>query len=254
MERLLESGHTQIIISHSGQSSVDGQYRALPQRSKGKPTYERIDGKKPMFLFYNKKWRIGGTLGDKRASVMTLMTSRGTAPAVWQRYERAHAGKVKVECHAMTITDASLCASLGDVAAPSAKKRRTNDDGACTLMRLQTYAATEVCDCVGFRGRFRLGSTCKAARAFLFQAHPWRTVHLDEASLSDLVLQITHARKEGIAWLDTHQHPLMAVRHLYLSLWLETWQNKRQDSFKVYHLSTSLLPIHERSFSREHCE
>ena len=240
MAGVLENKPTEILILHSGKKSVDGKYKLLPQQTNGEPAYERQGGKKPMFLFFSKKWRIGGVMGDKRASVMTLSdTCSQPCDEVWQRYERAAdgGGRVNVECHAMKIIDAAT--APGDLTVePPLKKRRTHRDA---ILRIPTCAIAVIFASVGTRGRFLLGSVCKAARRLLFKPQLWHTVHLDHASLSELVLQITHARKQAIGWLDTGLHPMLAARSI--SITLSSSLQSQAGAFRSYHLTTLLRPF-----------
>ena len=69
----LERRPVEIVVLNSGKRSVDGLYKLLQTDVQGKPAYERVGSKnKPRFLFFKKRWTIGGSLGLQRSGVLTL--------------------------------------------------------------------------------------------------------------------------------------------------------------------------------------
>merc|ERR1712060_631356 len=54
-------------VMHSGSHKIDGQYARMDEPSRGKPSYVMmLDGSRPVYLFWNKKWLIGGEFGSTR--------------------------------------------------------------------------------------------------------------------------------------------------------------------------------------------
>ena len=223
----LERRPAEIVVLNSGKRSVDGLYKLLQTDVQGKPAYERVGSKnKPRFLFFKKRWTIGGSLGLQRSGVLTLSGSS------WQRYKRTADKPTAVPCPSMQVLDAAT--------APPAKKRRKRR-GHCDLLQLPGTATAAIFEGLGIRARFLLGAASKAARGYVLDTPAlWHNVHLDAPALNDFLAQTTHARKHDISWLDPPQHPMRSVRRLNVSVDEPPPYHGHACHFRWYHLLTLL--------------
>eukprot|EP00927_Polykrikos_kofoidii_P047734 TRINITY_DN42006_c0_g1_i1.p1 TRINITY_DN42006_c0_g1~~TRINITY_DN42006_c0_g1_i1.p1 ORF type:complete len:645 (+),score=165.58 TRINITY_DN42006_c0_g1_i1:60-1994(+) len=102
---------SKLVIEGSGKASVDGKYKLHPEVRNGRPVYELIAGKKPMFLYFEKHWIITHAIGEK-GHLMSLkdadvMTPCEPYPYCWTGYKKDDEGvKTKLTRYGMRVRNA----------------------------------------------------------------------------------------------------------------------------------------------------
>lgn len=80
-----------IHVKESGSHKADGTYYRMERASRGKPCYSK-SGERPMYLFWNKKWRIGNEFGSTKNFAMNkdagTLTPCEPYPHVWKVLDR----------------------------------------------------------------------------------------------------------------------------------------------------------------------
>mmetsp|Transcript_71486 Transcript_71486/g.209523 ORF Transcript_71486/g.209523 Transcript_71486/m.209523 type:complete len:435 (+) Transcript_71486:175-1479(+) len=63
----LETAPRKLHVQSSGSSKLDGSYWRMAGPSRGRPCYAKWTEKKPMYLFWNRKWFIGWDFGSAKS-------------------------------------------------------------------------------------------------------------------------------------------------------------------------------------------
>mmetsp|Transcript_25916 Transcript_25916/g.80862 ORF Transcript_25916/g.80862 Transcript_25916/m.80862 type:complete len:567 (+) Transcript_25916:121-1821(+) len=93
----LEESPKQVHVRDSGKQKIEGTYRRLSKPSRGRPCYAKWMEKKPMYLFWNKKWIIGWDFGSAKS--YAKLTDAGKLspcepyPKVWKVLDKGDKDK-----------------------------------------------------------------------------------------------------------------------------------------------------------------
>mmetsp|Transcript_19130 Transcript_19130/g.55546 ORF Transcript_19130/g.55546 Transcript_19130/m.55546 type:complete len:734 (+) Transcript_19130:117-2318(+) len=85
-------------VHASGIHKVDGAYSRMSRASRGKPCYMKWTDKRPMYLFWNKKWIIGWDFGATKSMASAkdapgILTPCEPFPRIWKVMEKKEKDK-----------------------------------------------------------------------------------------------------------------------------------------------------------------
>eukprot|EP00928_Gymnodinium_smaydae_P076222 TRINITY_DN591_c0_g2_i2.p1 TRINITY_DN591_c0_g2~~TRINITY_DN591_c0_g2_i2.p1 ORF type:complete len:658 (-),score=162.38 TRINITY_DN591_c0_g2_i2:3-1976(-) len=108
-----------VVVRDSGHPLLDGNYKRLPRASRGRPSYVMFGPKRRVYLYWNRKWRIGWEFGSSKD--LAHVDDSGAShpcdpyPHSWRVFDRETKQRAKVR--AMRCFDIASLGSTGAAAA-----------------------------------------------------------------------------------------------------------------------------------------